>query len=376
MSKRKNDKEQFENYLKGQMTPQEAHDFERSVLNDPFEQEALEGLESQDPSIVLSDISKLQNRTNRPAKSGFSWMRIAAAIALLVVSSFVIWNVIQPLQEPNELAMETEQAEPESSAEMLDEEEYKEEDAFFTEDVMEEPADEAIAIAPASSPNQSLDAGPVVQEQSIKQDIQNEEVEELNKTSDVQVERFALAEDFADDAVEENESQGEADVSNFAAGASSQIAVASEFVESEREERIQFLDEVVEESTTEPARSRAFARDSKKSAPATASTPLGGLADRKQPEPANGYDNYQEYLKSELRYPEEALRNSIKGTVTLELTVSEGGLISNIEIKRSLGYGCDEEAIRLVKDGPAWLPTAKDGQSQEDRVKVKVDFEL
>ena len=50
------------------------------------------------------------------------------------------------------------------------------------------------------------------------------------------------------------------------------------------------------------------------------------------------------------------------------------GNLSDFKIIKSLGYGCDEEAIRLIKEGPAWISAFKDGKTISEEVKIKVTF--
>ena len=56
-----------------------------------------------------------------------------------------------------------------------------------------------------------------------------------------------------------------------------------------------------------------------------------------------------EYIKSNLRYPEEAMKNMIQGTVAVDYDIDVFGRVTAAKVKHGLGYGCDEEAIRLVK---------------------------
>jgi len=62
-----------------------------------------------------------------------------------------------------------------------------------------------------------------------------------------------------------------------------------------------------------------------------------------------GKDSFRAFVAENLRYPEAALQNNIQGTVYLEYTVDNIGTIDNIVVTRGIGYGCDEEAVRLVK---------------------------
>jgi len=92
--------------------------------------------------------------------------------------------------------------------------------------------------------------------------------------------------------------------------------------------------------------------------------------------PEGGRNAYKVYLEANLKYPTAALENDIEGTVTVEVRISPSGAIAETMIKKSLGYGCDEEAIRLILDGPNWNAAKKGNNRIEDSVKVKVKFKL
>ena len=55
-----------------------------------------------------------------------------------------------------------------------------------------------------------------------------------------------------------------------------------------------------------------------------------------------------EFIAENLRYPESALEAKVEGTVIVEYEIDDNGDVSNPHILKGLGYGCDEEAIRLV----------------------------
>lgn len=64
-----------------------------------------------------------------------------------------------------------------------------------------------------------------------------------------------------------------------------------------------------------------------------------------------------EWLKNNMHYPNEAIKNNIKGKVYVEFIVEADGTISNVTIKRSVSKELDEEAARVVKAMPLWNPT-------------------
>ena len=90
--------------------------------------------------------------------------------------------------------------------------------------------------------------------------------------------------------------------------------------------------------------------------------------------PADGWNAYNQYLSSSLNYPVAADTSGISGNVILRLTVSSGGDISNVTVLKGLGYGCDEEAIRLVENGPAFNAAVDAGQPVTSDTEVTVTF--
>lgn len=70
----------------------------------------------------------------------------------------------------------------------------------------------------------------------------------------------------------------------------------------------------------------------------------------KLPEYPGGKDALRKYIKENLRYPEEAKNNRIEGIVYLTAEINDNGEIKDVYIEKGLGYGCDEEAIRLLRN--------------------------
>jgi len=68
-----------------------------------------------------------------------------------------------------------------------------------------------------------------------------------------------------------------------------------------------------------------------------------------RPEFPGGKKAFNEYIKNNLRYPDEALAAGIEGDVLVVYDVNDNGKILNARIKHGIGYGCDEEALRLVE---------------------------
>ena len=91
-------------------------------------------------------------------------------------------------------------------------------------------------------------------------------------------------------------------------------------------------------------------------------------------QPSVSPDEYLEYLQKNLKKSKQAIDNQIVGTVEVEFKVNKKGELSDFKITKSLGYGCDEEAIRLIREGPKWLPKIQGGETGRQRVRQVVNF--
>lgn len=82
------------------------------------------------------------------------------------------------------------------------------------------------------------------------------------------------------------------------------------------------------------------------------------------------------YLAKNIRYPSAARENEIQGRVVLQFVVDQGGNVTNIEIKKDIGGGCGQEAVRVVKSMPKWKPGKQNGQPVKVYYTLPVSFKL
>lgn len=76
----------------------------------------------------------------------------------------------------------------------------------------------------------------------------------------------------------------------------------------------------------------------------------------KMPEFTGGQAALLRYLRDHLRYPGAALAAGVGGRVFMSFVVGSDGKISEVTILKGLGYGLDEEALRVIRQMPAWTP--------------------
>ena len=82
------------------------------------------------------------------------------------------------------------------------------------------------------------------------------------------------------------------------------------------------------------------------------------------------------YVQENLKYPEEAKNAGIEGKVFIEFMVNTDGSISNVNVKRGIGSGCDEEARRIVENSPYWTPMKVDGEARSMTMVLPITFKL
>jgi TonB family protein len=85
----------------------------------------------------------------------------------------------------------------------------------------------------------------------------------------------------------------------------------------------------------------------------------------------------QEFFNKNMVYPDPALNEGVEGTVNLMFTVDENGKLTNPHIMgNTLGYGLEEEALRVVGKMPAWSPGKLKGKNVKTRYSLPVVFQL
>jgi protein TonB len=61
-----------------------------------------------------------------------------------------------------------------------------------------------------------------------------------------------------------------------------------------------------------------------------------------------GSEAFRKFIAENLRYPQRALDSGIEGSVLVEYEISDNGIVMSPRILKGIGYGCDEEALRLI----------------------------
>lgn len=89
-----------------------------------------------------------------------------------------------------------------------------------------------------------------------------------------------------------------------------------------------------------------------------------------------GTERLNAYLADNIQYPSVAADAGISGVVVVSFIIEKDGTISDVKCLRNIGGGCGDEAVRLVKTMPKWIPGVKDGKLVRCQFKLPITFAL
>jgi TonB family protein len=423
-------------YRSGQLTPDQQHAVEKLMLDDPFYLEAEEGKESITPMDFATDMSELENRLNaklnEDSKVLFwtSTRRLAAAIILILASSMIFLWLQNNNKQPSELSAEKEVEVIENKTDSI---------PLLNLDALEQPNLAASKLSgkpkifdpmpPTIQPNEldiafiPEELGEIVFETEAEPTpipplaLRSEEATEL-KLADLdkmKAQRSIIADkndaEKARFATLQNSLQGkvagvqveqpkvtitviDADdllplpqvqvfIKNTINGYTSNTLGRAEIpVDSSAIYVVRYLGYVTQEfnlAVLSKTKNTIRLEADVTSLGEVVVTGFGATdesADQsKSAAPVDGVRNFNQYINRSFIYPEIARETKVRGRVTVEFVVNMDGTLSDFEIIKGLGAGCDEEAIRLIKEGPKWNAALEsDGNSIATKVRIKIRF--
>jgi TonB family protein len=416
----------IEKYLKGELTAAERHALEQKALHDPFLAEALEGAEHAGAENFSLDIELLKRSVKEKSRRRYPkvislngwglYMGIAAGLLLLAVSSFIVLTMIRQQQSP-QLATSKAIA-PDTIARTQPSEKNKKDSvsSVIKPDLIAENP-ERDSAEPSNKPRKAkpnaagtgeraraeevtlAEVGESEDQQIVEADLQEAPV--ISRAEAQQGKRSATqpipgvisgigtvekvvrgkvvsAEDGSElpgvNVLIKGTNKGtvtnatgnfeialpqgsEALVFSFIGLTSQEVAIANDEVNVKMDSDVTQLSEMVV---------TGYGADENLN-----KTHLLEMA-----EPLGGRKAFKKYLEDQLQYPNQALANEVEGKVTVQFTVLPNGQLSDFKVLKGLGYGCDEEVIRLIKEGPAWAPSRKDNEPVREDVKIRLKFDL
>ena len=329
--------EQLKKWILGLARRRDEEWLDRAAQDDPFLLDAIEGYrsfpEGRHADRLKKIRQKLRSRSREPRS--FRWGRVAAAVVLLVVAGGSIWWVAST-------DFGTDLAQRETAP-------------------LEEEADDPVAFEPVPRAEEERDlAAPPEQKARQVQPSLPETAEEPELTADghgdVIEDREAIpADENPIPQEEEKPVSTEAPPVIAAMPADQPEADTREEVQSfaaESEGRAERLAETRKALSPPPPEALTLADmpSPSKRKEYQAISPEQG-----QPVPRGGYTRLEAYISRQKQYPEAAKEVGKTGVVRLAFSIDSLGRPFNFEVLDSLGYGCEAEAIRLLREGPKWI---------------------
>jgi protein TonB len=109
-------------------------------------------------------------------------------------------------------------------------------------------------------------------------------------------------------------------------------------------------------------------------------TPAVYTTVEKKPQFPGGEVQMNKYIQTNLKYPADAKKNKISGTVYISFVVDASGAITQIlpskEVEGDIEHSLSKEAIRIVSAMPSWKPGYEKGKAVAVKYEVPVRFEL
>ena len=100
------------------------------------------------------------------------------------------------------------------------------------------------------------------------------------------------------------------------------------------------------------------------------------VAVEQNPEFPGGASNLYRFVAANLRYPAAAARANIQGKVFVNFVVNTDGAIDRIKVLKGLGFGLDEEAVRVMAQMPKWIPGKQNGRPVAVMYNLPLTFQL
>ncbi|MBT1705572.1 energy transducer TonB [Chryseosolibacter indicus] len=432
-----NQNNDIEKYLRGELSPAEMHALEKKALQDPFLAEALEGAQHVGHENFSLDLELIQKSVHEKTKkkglriislTGWSlYTGVAAGLLLLVASSFAILIMIKQQNEGRGIAT------PNKTPGLTENTEAKKglrSDSLIAQNKpsasktlgIEIPKSSRIQQAPPKEKSSNTNASPTLpvineeyaQDRELEIEVEAElqeppiivderaRADEGDKNTKKKALAFSKKSSPATTLPPGNERivhgkvihEGDGQflpgvnviVKGTTKGAVSDVNGDFQIPVSDTEKTLvfNFIGLTTQEINIENNTSLNVVMKDDITALSEVvvtgyATNSTGEAEREVYEmafPEGGRRAFNKYLETNLQYPEVAKQNKIEGRVTVQFTVKQDGTLSDFKVIKGIGYGCDEELIRLIQQGPAWNPSKRNNERVTEKVKVRLRFKL
>ncbi len=89
-----------------------------------------------------------------------------------------------------------------------------------------------------------------------------------------------------------------------------------------------------------------------------------------------GNGEFLKWVGERLTYPPKAADANVQGKVFIQFVIEKDGAITDVTVLKGIGFGADEEAVRIVESAPKWSPAKQRGRPVRLRMILPITFML
>ena len=354
-NKKQFDASDIERYQNGSMSAAERHALEKAALDDPFLADALEGYQfTATPQQDLALLQKrLQEKTQRKKvfplfTKQYTWLKVAAMFLVVAGAAWIFYN--NSLVEQKDVAVTRETENNKLSAPVL-----KTDTTSAADVATAQPKDESSTKTILTPTNKENISTRLKEKKNNEVVFENDAKQNQNAAAQLQTMNTRLAKgNVANNKAAESREVLQENVAvetNRKLVNDSTAVVSAYGIKRERaiakSDTIKDLNIVLTPSS-EPPKEVVLNKNPRKKDSAKPFVTI------EESEPAGGFISFNDYVAEHLKQPEGLKDKPEAGDVKLSFDINDKGEATNIKVEKSLCATCDEEAIRLLKEGPKW----------------------
>ncbi len=372
-------------YIEGFRKGKEAHRLEREAMNDPFLADALEGFNNVE-SNHAKEIKKLQARISARAtsKTTHRLKTLSIAAGILFVAGFGTWYAmheyqatevtsytVQELTKPAEKQSEEILTVPDS--ELIDsvvQEEMQESPSFREESVSPMQREEIPAQAPptVASAEMIADSSSPAEDKAMAKES-HEQAALLSEDMDSASHLASVVKGHIIDTSGEPLIGASITIKGSSNGVITDNDGYFELVTHNGDKiQVSYIGYEPQTFLADTSRTMQIAMHENQTTLSetivvgygtTQKEAVSKSTKEKAPEPVKGMQAYNDYLKKNLIRPTDDACMNAKGEVELTFSIGQSGRPYHIRVTKGICPSANAEAIRLVVNGPAWIPTTE-----------------
>lgn len=85
---------------------------------------------------------------------------------------------------------------------------------------------------------------------------------------------------------------------------------------------------------------------------------------------------FYQYLRDNIKYPQQALDSGTQGTIYISVVIDTNGNVAGTQVLKGGKHGLTEEALRVLKKMPRWEPGETRGKKVNIKITIPIKFVL